>query len=157
LAIRAYLNVQFSSVDPKLAAVGAYVVFMALNIVGGAHRRDVRAGHHCDRHFELLVFMGVVCPAFQANFTKGGWSGRTASAWRPFPASSPPSVRDLVFLAIEGVAMAAENAKPQALHSYGLSAGILLTLVLAIGVMLFAGGAGTGPNWPTSTTRYHKP
>ena len=34
LAIGAYLNVQFPALDPKLAALGAYVVFMTLNIVG---------------------------------------------------------------------------------------------------------------------------
>src|SRR5882762_7669375 len=34
LAIGSYLNVQFPSLEPRLTAVGAYVVFMALNIVG---------------------------------------------------------------------------------------------------------------------------
>ena len=34
LAIGAYLNVQFPALDPKHAAVGAYVVFMTLNILG---------------------------------------------------------------------------------------------------------------------------
>src|SRR6476661_8642819 len=34
LAIGAYLHVQFPGLDPKHAAMGAYLVFMALNIVG---------------------------------------------------------------------------------------------------------------------------
>jgi ethanolamine permease len=34
LAIGAYLNVQFPALDPKHAAVGAYIVFMGLNILG---------------------------------------------------------------------------------------------------------------------------
>ncbi|WP_164255703.1 amino acid permease, partial [Stenotrophomonas maltophilia] len=34
LAIGAYLNVQFPSLDPKHAALGAYLVFVSLNIVG---------------------------------------------------------------------------------------------------------------------------
>lgn len=34
LAIGAYLNVQFPSLDPKTAALGAYLIFMGLNIVG---------------------------------------------------------------------------------------------------------------------------
>src|ERR1051325_10118160 len=34
LAIGAYLNVQFPALHPKASAVGAYLVFMALNIVG---------------------------------------------------------------------------------------------------------------------------
>ena len=34
LAIGAYLNVQFPALEPKWVALGAYLVFMALNIVG---------------------------------------------------------------------------------------------------------------------------
>ena len=34
MAIGAYLNVQYPGLDPKLAAVGAYFVFMTLNILG---------------------------------------------------------------------------------------------------------------------------
>ncbi|OYX25788.1 MAG: ethanolamine permease, partial [Hydrogenophilales bacterium 32-62-9] len=34
LAIGAYLNVQFPALDPKIAATGAYIVFMGLNIAG---------------------------------------------------------------------------------------------------------------------------
>jgi ethanolamine permease len=34
LAIGAYLHVQFPALEPKHAALGAYLVFMALNIVG---------------------------------------------------------------------------------------------------------------------------
>src|SRR5436190_1557493 len=34
LAIGAYLNVQFPGLHPKLAATGAYAVFMTLNILG---------------------------------------------------------------------------------------------------------------------------
>jgi hypothetical protein len=36
MAIGAYLNVQYPGLDPKIAAVGAYIVFMALNILGVA-------------------------------------------------------------------------------------------------------------------------
>src|SRR5213593_506716 len=34
MAIGAYLNVQFPGVDPKMMAAGAYVIFIALNIIG---------------------------------------------------------------------------------------------------------------------------
>jgi ethanolamine permease len=59
------------------------------------------------------------------------------------------------FLAIEGVAMAAEEAKdPKRSIPIAYIAGILTLVVLAIGVMVFAGGAqATGPNCRTSTTR----
>ena len=51
LAIGAYLNVQFPSLDPKLAALGAYLVFMTLNIVGRPDRCHLRVGDH--RHRDL--------------------------------------------------------------------------------------------------------
>ena len=63
--------------------------------------------------FELLVFMGVVSPGFSmANFTKGGWSGSDDFSWAAIPgmfAAIPFAI--WFFLAIEGVAMAAEEAK----------------------------------------------
>ena len=34
MAIGAYLNVQYPSLDPRVAAIGAYFVFMTLNIIG---------------------------------------------------------------------------------------------------------------------------
>ena len=75
LAIGAYLNVQFSSVDPKFSAGGAYVVSKALNIVGARIAATFELVVTVFAIFELLVFMGVVSPGFSmANFTKGGWS-----------------------------------------------------------------------------------
>lgn len=76
LAIGAYLNVQFSSVDPKMAAVGAYLIFMALNIAGVRIAATFELVITVIAIFELLVFMGVVAPGFSIdNFVKGGWSG----------------------------------------------------------------------------------
>ncbi len=76
LAIGAYLNVQFPSIDPKHAAVGAYLIFMALNIIGVQVAATFELCVTVLAIFELLVFMGVVSPGFStANFVKGGWSG----------------------------------------------------------------------------------
>jgi ethanolamine permease len=145
LAIGAYLNVQFPGLDPKTAAVGAYIVFMALNIVGVQIAATFELAVTLLAIFELLVFMGVVSPGFSmANFTKGGWSGADSFSLAAIPgmfAAIPFAI--WFFLAIEGVAMAAEEAKdPKRSIPIAYITGILTLVVLAIGVMVFAGGAG---------------
>ncbi|MEK8047908.1 ethanolamine permease [Ideonella margarita] len=145
LAIGAYLNVQFPALDPKVAAVGAYLVFMTLNIVGVQIAATFELVVTLVAIIELLVFMGVVAPGFSvANLVKGGWSGQDT-----FSAASIPGMFAAIpfaiwfFLAIEGVAMAAEEAKdPKRSIPIAYIAGILTLLALALGVMVFAGGAG---------------
>ena len=119
LAIGAYLNVQFPGLDPKHAAMGAYLVFMALNIVGvqiaaafelvrdaardlriaglhGRRRRPASSGRISRRaagrartHFSMGAF-----PACSRRFpSRSGFSSRLkASRW---PRKKPriPSVR----------------------------------------------------------------
>ncbi|WPC67454.1 ethanolamine permease [Rhodoferax ferrireducens] len=145
LAIGAYLNVQFPALDPKLAALGAYLVFMTLNIVGVQIAATFELAVTVLAIFELLVFMGVVSPGFSmAHFTKGGWSGQDSFSLAAIPgmfAAIPFAI--WFFLAIEGVAMAAEEAKdPKRSIPVAYITGILTLVVLAIGVMVFAGGAG---------------
>ncbi|MBX3606870.1 MAG: ethanolamine permease [Piscinibacter sp.] len=145
LAIGSYLNVQFPGLDPKTAAVGAYLIFMTLNILGVQIAATFELLVTLVAIFELLVFMGVVAPGFSiANFVKGGWSGQDAFSAAAIPgmfAAIPFAI--WFFLAIEGVAMAAEEAKdPKRSIPIAYIAGILTLLVLAAGVMLFAGGAG---------------
>jgi ethanolamine permease len=149
LAIGAYFKVQFPSVDPKNIALITYLIFMALNIFG------VRAAANFEflvtvlAIFELLVFMGVVSPGFSmANFVKGGWSG-SGQFSDHFGLASFPGMFAAIpfaiwfFLGIEGVAMAAEEAKdPKRSLPTAYVAGILTLVLLAAGVMLFAGGAG---------------
>ncbi len=145
LAIGAYLNVQFPGLDPKLAAVGAYIVFMTLNIVGVQVAATFELLITILAIFELLVFMGVVSPGFSmAHFVKGGWSGADHFSLASVPgmfAAIPFAI--WFFLAIEGVAMAAEEAKdPRRSIPVAYITGILTLVVLAVGVMVFAGGAG---------------
>lgn len=145
LAIGAYLNVQFPALDPKTAAVGAYLVFMTLNIVGVQIAAMFELCVTLLAIFELLVFMGVVSPGFSiAHFTKGGWSGQDHFSLASIPgmfAAIPFAI--WFFLAIEGVAMAAEEAKdPQRSIPIAYITGIITLVLLAIGVMVFAGGAG---------------
>jgi ethanolamine permease len=145
LAIGAYLNVQFPQVEPKTAAVCAYLVFMTLNILGVQIAATFELLVTLLAIFELLVFMGVVAPGFSAaNFVKGGWSGQDAFTLAAIPgmfAAIPFAI--WFFLAIEGVAMAAEEARdPQRSVPIAYIAGIATLVLLALGVMVFAGGAG---------------
>ncbi|MYM75663.1 ethanolamine permease [Duganella sp. FT134W] len=145
LAIGAYLNVQFPQVEPKTAAVCAYMVFMTLNILGVQIAATFELLVTLLAIFELLVFMGVVAPGFSAaNFVKGGWSGQDAFTLAAIPgmfAAIPFAI--WFFLAIEGVAMAAEEARdPQRSVPIAYIAGIATLVLLALGVMVFAGGAG---------------
>ena len=145
MAIGAYLNVQFPSVSPKAMAVGAYVVFMALNIIGVQIAATFELFVTILAIIELLVFMGVVSPGFSmSNFVANGWSGQPDFSMAAVPgiiAAIPFAI--WFFLAIEGVAMAAEEAKdPRRTVPIAYIAGILTLLVLAFGVMIFAGGVG---------------
>lgn len=145
LAIGAYLNVQFPTLDPKDVACVAYLIFMALNIIGVSIAATFELCVTILAIFELLVFMGVVAPGFSmANFTKGGWSGADEFSLAALPgifAAIPFAI--WFFLAIEGVAMAAEEAKdPKRSIPIAYVGGMLTLLVLALGVMLFAGAAG---------------
>src|SRR5262245_15035085 len=145
LAIGAYLNVQFPALPPKVTAVGAYALFMALNIAGVQIAATFELFITLLAIFELLVFMGVVAPGFSwAAFVHGGWAGQGTFSNAAIPgmfAAIPFAI--WFFLAIEGVAMAAEEAKdPRRSIPIAYIAGILTLVALAVGVMLFAGGAG---------------
>jgi ethanolamine permease len=145
MAIGAYLNVQFPGIDVKLMAAGAYVVFIALNIIGVRIAATFELFVTILAILELLVFMGVVSPAFSvSNFVAHGWSGQDGFSMAAIPgivAAIPFAI--WFFLAIEGVAMAAEEAEnPKRTVPIAYIAGILTLVVLAMGVMVFAGGTG---------------
>ncbi|CDF86207.1 protein Eat [Pseudomonas knackmussii B13] len=149
MAIGAYLNVQFPALDPKWAAAGAYVIFMSLNIIGVSIAATFELVVTVLAVIELLVFMGVVAPGFSfSNFVLNGWAGSSefsVSAIGGIFAAIPFAI--WFFLAIEGAAMAAEEAKdPKRTIPRAYIGGILTLVVLAIGVMIFAGGVG---DWRT--------
>ena len=149
LAIGAYLNVQFPGLDARLAAVGAYAVFMTLNLIGVMIAATFELFVTILAIIELLIFMAVVSGGFHwANFMNAGWNG----AYAPNPetigkifAAIPFAI--WFFLAIEGAAMAAEEAKdPQRTIPRAYIGGILTLVALAFGTMVFAGAVG---DWRT--------
>jgi len=145
LAIGAYLNVQFPGINPKWFALGAYVIFIGLNWIGVGIAAAFELFVTLLAILELLVFMGVVAPGWSlANFVAHGWSGSSAFGSAAIPgifASIPFAI--WFFLAIEGAAMAAEEARdPHRTIPLAYTTGILTLVVLAFGVMIFAGGVG---------------
>lgn len=145
LAIGAYLNVQFPAINPKWLALGAYVIFIALNWVGVGIAAAFELFVTLLAIFELLMFMGVVTPGWSwANFTANGWAGGTVlngAALSGIFASIPFAI--WFFLAIEGAAMAAEEARdPHRTIPVAYTTGIVTLVVLAFGVMIMAGGVG---------------
>jgi len=145
LAIGAYVSVQFPALEAKWVAVGAYVVFMGLNVAGMRIAAGFELAVTLIAIFELLVFMGVMAPSFSAaNFLKGGWNGAdnfSLGSLSGIVAAIPFAI--WFFLAIEGVSMAAEEARtPQRSIPIAYIGGILTLVVLAMGVMVFTGGSG---------------
>ncbi|MGL6050816.1 MAG: ethanolamine permease [Aeromonas salmonicida] len=145
MAIGAYLNVQFPAIDPKWVAVSAYLIFMTVNLVGVGIAATFELLVTLLAIFELLVFMGVVSPGFSAsNFMLNGWAGQQEFSLGALPgifAAIPFAI--WFFLAIEGAAMAAEEAKePKKTIPKAFIGGILTLVMLAMGVMVFAGGVG---------------
>lgn len=143
LAIGAYLNVQFPAINAKYIALGAYAVFIGLNWVGVGIAATFELIVTLLAIFELLVFMGVVSPGWSwANFANLGWAGSDTFSGATVAgifASIPFAI--WFFLAIEGAAMAAEEARdPQSTIPKAYIAGILTLVALAFGVMIMAGG-----------------
>jgi ethanolamine permease len=145
LAIGAYLNVQFPELPARTAAVSAYFVFMALNIAGVTIAATFELVVTILAIVELLVFMGVVAPGFSfSHYVAHGWAGQDS-----FSSAALPGIFGAIpfaiwfFLAIEGAAMAAEEARdPQRTIPRAYIGGIATLVALAFGTMIFAGGVG---------------
>ena len=137
-ALGAYVHFIFPDAPVMAVAIAAYVVFVTLNIVGVKQAAAFELIVTVLAVIELLVFMGVVAPSFSvasfvAHNEEFGAEGVLAAI--PFAI--------WFYLAIEGVAMAAEEAK-DAKKSVPIAyiAGILTLVVLALGVMFLTGGVG---------------
>ncbi|KIH82447.1 Ethanolamine permease [Pseudomonas batumici] len=121
------------------------MVFMGLNILGVSIAATFELVVTVLAVVELLVFMGVVAPGFSfSNFVLNGWSGTSSFSLDSIPgifAAIPFAI--WFFLAIEGAAMAAEEAKdPKRTIPKAYVGGILTLVFLALGVMVMAGGVG---------------
>lgn len=139
-ALGGYLHVLMPGVSAEHLALGMMLTFGCLNFLSLHFSARFELVVTILAVTELLVFMGVLLPHFQwSNFSANGWDHGASGIF----ASIPFAV--WFFLGIEGVAMASEEVKnPKRDLPIGYITGILTLVVLAVGVMLAAGGAG---NW----------
>jgi ethanolamine permease len=135
-ALGSYLHFLYPAVDVVWTAIGCYVVFSLINLLGVKESAVFTLIITILAVAELLVYMGIVVPHFKMeNFMQNnmpfGWAGVFAAL--PFAI--------WFYLAIEGVAMVAEEAKePKKTIPKGYILGIATLVLLALGVMILTGG-----------------
>ena len=137
-ALGGYVNFMFPAVPVLVIGVAGFAVFCALNVIGVKQAMRFELCVTLLAVAELLVFMAVVAPGFSLqNFLADPAPKGIAGIFAAIPFAI------WFFLAIEGVAMAAEEVKdPQRTIPRGYISGIVTRVALALGVMVFAGGAG---------------
>lgn len=138
MAIAAYIGQRFPGVSPEWIAVLAYATFTALNAWGVKQAAVFELVVTVLAVAELLLFIGITIPSFSVEaFTleplPNGWGG--AFACLPFAI--------WFYLAIEGVANAAEEARdPQKDVARGFGSAMATLVVLALLVFFSATGVG---------------
>ena len=137
-ALGGYIHFLFAQIDALAVGVAAYAVFVWINMLGVKQAVRFEFCVTVLAVAELVVFMAVVAPGFAlANFLANPMPAGLAGVLAAIPFAI------WFFLAIEGVAMAAEEVKdPHTTIQRGYVGGILTLVVLALGVMIFAGGVG---------------
>ncbi len=139
-ALGSYLHFLYPSIQIVPAAITFNVAFILLNISGVKESATFSVFITLLAVAELLLFMGIVAPSFKIdNFTANpmpfGWSGIFAAL--PFAV--------WFYLAIEGVAMVAEEVKdPKKNIPKGYISSLATLIFLAFGVMILTGGV---TNW----------
>jgi ethanolamine permease len=139
-ALGSYVHFLHPALPVLPIAIGCYVVFTIINMLGIKESAMFSLIVTLLAVAELLMFMGIVAPGFKwENFKQDampfGWGGVFAAI--PFAI--------WFYLAIEGVAMVAEEVKdPQRTIPKGYISSIVTLTLLALGVMFFTGGV---TNW----------
>ncbi len=137
-AIGAYLNLLYPSIDLMVFAIGAYLLFTGVNILGVKIAASFELIITVFAAIELLIFAGVALPEFelsnlQINPMPHGFSGIFAAI--PFAI--------WFFLAIEGVAnVAEETINPQRSILIGFGSAIFTLVILC--VLTFTAAVGVG-------------
>jgi ethanolamine permease len=126
------------SVDERHFAAVAYVAFTALNIWGVRQAALFELVVTILAVGELLLFAGVAAPHFELkNFTANAWP----FGWQGMFAALPFAI--WFYLAIEGVANAAEEARnPQRDVALGFGSALATLVILAAVVLVTAVGVG---------------
>jgi len=136
IALGTYLNFLWPAIPALYSALFFNVVFMVINYLGVKESAIFSVFVTVLAVAELLLFMGIVSPHFKvSNFMSRpmpfGWAGVFAAL--PFAV--------WFYLAIEGVAMVAEEVKePKQNIPKGYISALGTLIVLAFGVMVLTGG-----------------
>jgi ethanolamine permease len=136
LAIGAYLNIYLPALSPLVLAALAYLLLTGLNVWGVRQAATFELFVTVIAVFELVVFCAVTLPAFRwENVALEAWP----NGWTGVAAAIPFAI--WFYLAIEGVANAAEEARhPQRDVAIGLGSAMGTLVVLALGVFFCATG-----------------
>jgi len=135
-ALGSYLHFLHPAIPVIPSAILFNVVFIVINISGVKESAAFSVFITILAVLELLLFMGIITPGFKMeNFLSNpmpfGWGGVFAAL--PFAV--------WFYLAIEGVAMVAEEVKePKRNIPKGYISGLVTLVFLALGVMILTGG-----------------
>jgi ethanolamine permease len=137
-AIGAYFNIFFPQFDVIAIAIACYIFFTALNIYGVKAAAIFELVITIFAVIELLIFAGVSLPAFEMkNFTQNALPNGFEGAFAAIPFAI------WFFLAIEGVANVAEEAKnPTRTIMLGFSSAIITLVILCL--LTFTAAVGVG-------------
>lgn len=152
-ALGAYAHFLHPNIPALWVSIGAYFVFVAINILGIKESANLSVVITMLSVVELVVFMGLVSPAYETQNLLAHNSGISATA---LFAAIPFAV--WFYIGIEGVAMVAEEVRDPIRtipRGYLLSIGTLV--VLALGTMILSAGAGdwrqiTSSDYPLPAT-----
>lgn len=135
-ALGSYTHFLYPGIPVLTTAIVCYFVFTFINLLGIKESAIFSLVVTLLAVVELLVFMGIVAPQFSmTNFTSNAFPLQ----WQGIFAALPFAI--WFYLAIEGVAMVAEEVKdPRRNIPKGYISGIVTLTLLAFGVMLLAGG-----------------
>lgn len=136
-ALGSYVHFLYPNIPVLTSAIGSYVIFTIINFLGVKESATFTLFITILAVGELLLFMGIVVPHFEAeNFLRDAFP----LDWGGIFAAIPFAI--WFYLAIEGVAMVAEEVdNPRKNVPKGYIYGIVTLVLLAMGVMVFTGGA----------------
>lgn len=135
-ALGSYLHFLHPGFNVLYTAIGCYFIFSLINFWGIKESALFTLGVTLLAVAELLLFMGIVAPHFKLdNFMQDSMPHGYTGVFAALPFAI------WFYLAIEGVAMVAEESKdPQRTIPLGYISGIATLALLALGVMLLTGG-----------------
>ncbi len=135
-ALGSYAKFLFPGLQVLHVAFACYVVFIGINLLGIKESAVFSLVVTILAVLELLVYIGIVAPHFSLEIFM---TDPMPFGWKGIFAALPFAI--WFYLAIEGVAMVAEEAQDSNKTILkGYSYGILTLVVLAISVMIFTGG-----------------